>query len=96
MDTLPLKLRKNGYDYTQVLRGSKTCLYSQSIKGNLIAYEVFKIRTKPKRKVFDNWVEAKEKYPADKDFGYTAWSYSTWDKAKEKYNSLELNEPDKK
>ena len=89
MIPLPLKLKKNGFDYVQVLRGKKTCIYAQWLEGELIAYEVMKIRIKPGRQVKSVWIEEREKFPADEDFGYHAWTYKTWDRANEKYNLLE-------
>ncbi len=89
MKPLPLKLRKNGFDYVQVLRGEKSCIYEQWGQGNLIAYEVFLIRVRPRRKIKETWLEASEKFPADEDFGYSAWCHKTWEGAIERFNKLE-------
>jgi len=89
MIPLPQKIRKNGYDYTQVLRGGKSCIYAQWSGEIIMAYEVMKIRVKPGRWIKGTWIEEREKFPADEDFGYTAWSYPTWERAKEKYDELE-------
>ena len=83
------KIKRKGYDYVQVLRGKKTCIYSQWYKGNIIAYEVMSIRIRPGRWINELWIEAREKFPGDEDFGYYAWTYCSMEKAREKFNALE-------
>jgi len=89
MIPLPQIIKKNGFGYTQVSRGKKTCVYAQWYKNNIIAYEVFIIRIRPNRCIKGEWLEAREKFPADEDLGYHAWVYKTLERAEEKYNSLE-------
>ncbi len=92
MIPLPQKLRKNGFVYNLVLRGRRTCIYSQWSANNLISFEVFKIKTRPLRKVKGIWLEARERFPRDEDFGYSAWTIKDWGKAKRKFDTLEYNE----
>ena len=87
--TLLLKLRKNGLTYTQVLRGHRSALYELMVSESEKRYEVFKIRIKPKRKINGMILEAREKFPGNEDFGYTAWVYGTLDEAKRKFNEIE-------
>jgi len=51
MKTLPLRLSKNGFNYTQVLRGDRSCIYAQEVMPDLTCYEVFKIKVRPQRKI---------------------------------------------
>ena len=44
MKSQPLKLRKNGFDYTQVLRGEKAYIYKQDDENEFVAYEVLPIK----------------------------------------------------
>lgn len=89
MIPLPQNVRKNSFDYTQVLRGKKACIYEQRDKGKLISYEVMLIRIKPGRHIKGKWIEAREKFPSDEGFGYFAWIYKTMEGAWKKYNSIE-------
>ena len=74
MKTLPLKLSKNGFNYTQVFRGDRSCIYAQEVMPDLTCYEVFKIKVKPPKKIIINGevlrtVEEMEKFPPDEAFG---------------------------
>ncbi|MFO7923671.1 MAG: hypothetical protein R6U58_08270 [Bacteroidales bacterium] len=89
MEPLPKQLRKNGYGYTQVKRGRRACLYEQSIKGKIVGYEVFLPHISPARQVFGKFYPEREAYPADEDFGYTAWAFTRWNNALTCYNQLE-------
>lgn len=87
--TLPLKLRKNGFDYTQVLRGRRTCIYAQTVSKEITYYEVFHIKISPKKIICGHTIEERERFPHDEAFGYWAWTFSTWERALEKYNQIE-------
>ncbi|NLO00784.1 MAG: hypothetical protein GX126_00500 [Bacteroidales bacterium] len=91
MKALPLKIRKNGFNYTQVLRGRQSCIYEQRLHEKTIAFEVFTIKTSPKRKIMGKWIEEKELFPHNEAFGYWAWTYCTLEKAKLKYIELDHN-----
>ena len=91
---LPLKLRRNGFNYTQVLRGRRTCIYSQEVTEDVTYYEVFLIKVIPYRTIVINGevvreVPAHEKYPHNEAFGYWAWSFESYERALKKYNELE-------
>ena len=87
--SLPLKLRKNKFNYTHIIRGEKACIYAQEVTKTVTCYEVFKIKVIPERKVYGRIIKAHEKFPHDEAFGYWAWSYRDYDKALEKFNKLE-------
>lgn len=86
---LPQKTRKNGHDYVQVCRGEKGCIYWVWYKDLPVGYEVMNIRVRPRRQVKGIWLEAKEKFPSNEDFGYYAWAYRSRERAEEKFNVLE-------
>lgn len=88
MKTLPFKLRKNGYDYTQVLRDGRKAMYCQSDETETKHYEVFIIQENKDHEIAGNFIAASESYPSDNAFGITAWTFGNIEKALEKYNSL--------
>ena len=89
MIPLPQKKRKNGFDYVQVLRGKKSCIYAQWSGEIIVVYEVMKIRVKPGRWLKGTWIEEREKFPSNEDIGCYGKSYTTWECAFEKYKELE-------
>jgi hypothetical protein len=86
---LPKQLRKNGYDYSQVLKGKRAYIYAQHISPTMTRYEVFQIKTRPAKRLFGKEVEAREIFPPDEAFGYWAWCCWDLEKAKAKFNELE-------
>lgn len=89
MQILPVILHKNGFDYSQVLRDEKTAIYCQHVTPNLEYFEVFKIQTHLERIFKGRTIPAGESFPANEDFGVTAWSYRNLGKAMVKYKSLQ-------
>ena len=89
MKTLPLKLRKNGFNYTQVQRGKRSCIYEQRVSENSVCFEVFLIKIRPERKVRDKTLEAAERFPNNEAFGYWAWTYKNYEDAINKFNEIE-------
>jgi ribosomal protein S12 len=90
---LPLKLCYNKFNYTQVLRGQKTCIYEQEVIEEIKYFEVFKIIVR-KDRIFkvngmEKKIDAHEVFPPDEAFGKWAWSYRTYDEAKAKFDELE-------
>jgi hypothetical protein len=88
MNTLPLILRKNGFNYTQVLRAGNKAIYAQTVTENLEYYEVFYIRERPDRVLNGKLIKGGEAFPGNEDFGKTAWSLMTRKQAIKKYLSL--------
>ena len=77
MKTLPLKTRKNDFDYDQVIRGGGYALYRQTVSQNEHSYELFEIRIKPERELDGELLEAREAFPHDEALGSWAWTYPT-------------------
>ena len=92
LKTLPIQLVKNGYTYTQVLRGNRSCIYEQRVSQYVVRFEVFLIKVKPETILAGKKLEAKERFPHDEAFGYWAWVYFTLNDAMKKYNQLENHE----
>lgn len=90
MQTLPHKINKNSYEYTQVLRGKKTCIYEQRVCETIKYYEVFMIRIKPNAIINGKLLNAKERFPHNEAFGKWAWTFNTLNKAMIKFEHLEL------
>jgi hypothetical protein len=89
MKTLQETLRKNAFDYRLIERTEVKAIYEQSDNGELIAYEIFKIKIVPECILGGNIIESHEKFPSDNDFGITAWTVGTnFESAMDKYNSL--------
>ena len=89
VEKLPLKLRKNGFNYTQVCRGWRSFVYEQLITPEIKYFEVFELRIQPEREKFGKLYPTKERFPGNEDFGVWAWTCRTLEKAMERFNELE-------
>jgi hypothetical protein len=89
MIILPLKLRKNGFNYTQLLRGKRTCIYRQEVWKDTYQFEVFLIRIAPEKTIKEKRIDAREKFSSNEAFGYWAWSYCSYDEAFTAFKILE-------
>ena len=89
MKLLPIRLRRNGFNYTLVLRGSRSCIYEQEVSKNQKHYEVFLIKIKPERFFHNKILVAAERFPYSEAFGKWAWSFWTKEEAFEKFEKLE-------
>jgi hypothetical protein len=89
MIALPQKICKNGFSYTQLCRGERSCIYDQRVGQKLIAFEVFIIQARSERLILGKIILAKEKFPSNEDFGKTAWTFWTLEQAMKKFKELE-------
>lgn len=71
-----------GYKFSQIYKTSQAFIYEVSYDRGK-HYEVFKRRVNSRFGCIS--------YPTSKGFGIWAWTYSTLDKAIEKFNQLEFN-----
>ena len=86
---LPTILNKNTYTYVLYQKGIRATIYEQWSEDKLIAYEVFKKKVS-REKVFKGFVfPAREKFPRNEDFGYSAWTYKNKYNALKKFNEIE-------
>lgn len=95
MKTLPLKLRKNGYEYTQVLRGERSCIYEQRVSESVQSYEVFLIKIKPEKKIKGKIIPAREWFPHNEAGGEWFWTFRSYDRALWRFNELEAGKTSK-
>ena len=93
MTTLPEKIRKNRFEYTLVRRGQRSCIFCQEVTPAVTYFEVFLIRVRPARiiriKRLEKQIPATEVFPANEDFGKTAWTLRDLKSAYQKFNELE-------
>jgi len=89
INLLPAKLRKNGFLYTLVQRGRRSCIYRQDVSPGISNYEVFQLKIRPLWKIKGKVIPAREVFPSDGDFGIWAWSHRSREKAMQKYVELE-------
>lgn len=104
MRTLPHKLRKNGFDYTQILKDGDYYIYEQDYNSGieyregdipleLKFYEVFKPKIRPAETFKGNDYQEREVFPGNTDFGYTAWAFPTFEMAIDKLKKLNGHKP---
>ena len=85
MVKIPQTLRKNGFNYKLMKRTRMKAMYRMEYGDNEYFYEVFLIQVKSPDK-FTPFV--REAFPADKDFGKTAWAYRSLCRAEQKYEGI--------
>ena len=88
MKSLPHKLRKNGFDYTLVQREGKCYIYRQTVTEKTHYYEVFQVQVRPEQTFKGKFYPEHEVFPADSNFGRSAWSYYSLKRAKERFDLL--------
>ena len=91
MRILPVKLKKNGFFYSQILRGKRSFIYRQQVSKGLYYFEVFRLIKCPHRNFKGVILEAHERFPCNEDFGKTAWSFGKLEDARLKFDVLETN-----
>ncbi len=89
MKTLPLNLRKNRFNYSQVYRGKRSCFYAQEVSPGHYYYEVFLLKIRPEHEYKEEVFPAMERFPPNEAFGKWAWSYQTYKRALKAFNRLE-------
>ena len=88
MNYLPLNLRKNGFEYTQILREGRKAIYRQHNTATIAQYQVFLIKTRPEVSLKGKIIPSRECFPGNEEFGNTAWSFKPFKKAMDKFNSI--------
>ncbi len=87
MKTLPTSIIKRGFTYEQVVRKGNAAVYSQSLEGDIVAYETIIIRIGAASERHGQSFPAMELYPGESQFGLFGWSHGVFDdegKAKQK------------
>ena len=104
MRRLPLKLRKNGFEYKQIKKEGLYYIYEQDYNSGidygkddtpkeLKFYEVFKAKIRPAETFKGKDYPQREVFPSDEDFGTSAWAYRTFDEALDKLMRLKGHKP---
>jgi hypothetical protein len=86
---LPSTLMKNSFRYDLVYEGKRSFLYRQTVTEKTPAYEVFLKIIRPEKIIKGKVLPPKVKFPSDEDFGKTAWSYTNYDAAVDRFKELE-------
>lgn len=91
MDLLPEIIKRKDFTYELEKRGTKALIYRQISDegGDLVAYEVFKIKVDSPKIVFGVSLNEREIFPANEDFGKWAWTFPTRERAEERFQHLE-------
>lgn len=89
MIPVPIKVRYHGFNYTQICRGTRSCLYRHTYQGKTVGFEVFIITNQPETILNGIFYPARERWPKDEDFGKTAWSFFSQEEASKKFMQLE-------
>lgn len=74
---LPLKIKKNGFLFFQLIRTGNFAVYRQIKNNRIIGYEVFKIRKIKESSFFGKHYPAQEMMPGIECFGLDSWSLGT-------------------
>jgi hypothetical protein len=71
---VPSNLQYHGYNYTQVCRGARCCVYRQTLGEKIIGFEIFIISIQQEIILYGKVYKSHERWPKDRDYGKTAWS----------------------
>lgn len=87
---LPETISKNGFRYILLSRAPNKAFYKQTLDNVQVGFEVFLIRIRGTHfsPFLNQSVRAAERFPGNEDFGRTAWTFTEYQKAVEKYNEL--------
>jgi hypothetical protein len=91
MKRLPKHMRKNGYNYTLILRGRRSCIYEQRVSESVRRYEVFLIKVRSERYTKGKFLPQTEFFPHNEAFGVWAWTCITLEAARKRFSKLEKN-----
>ena len=89
------KFSKRREVFTRIKRGRGAMIYARTDPQGIIAYEVFKIKTRNAEKHLD-WTkdyDRREIYPGNEDFGEWAWCCKSLDRAMWHFRRLEIENP---
>lgn len=86
MKTLPLYIKRRGFEYNQVMRNGDIAIYSQHRNNEVVAYETIIVKAAPEHERHGTKFEAAELYPGENAFGSTGWSYGNFGDVSISYN----------
>jgi len=88
---LPLRFRKNGFNYRQIMRDGNAAVYEQTWNGCLepsISYEVIHVREREGFTISGRFVEPAEVYPNSEAWGVDGFTLTDKDAAFAKFRKL--------
>jgi hypothetical protein len=73
---LPIRFRRDGFDYLQIYRKGDFAIYQQTWKGNehSAAFELIRIRRREGFQIRGRFVEPAEVYPKAEAWGVDGWT----------------------
>ena len=89
----PEEFKRNTFHYQKVKQKGNVVIYVQKLpRGNIIGYEVHKIRHRPERHLKGDIIPAGPVLASNNEFGKWAWTYNQYQQARSKLQ--ELTTPD--
>lgn len=88
---VPSNLRYHGFEYIQLYRGLRSCVYRQTYSKKTVGFEVFIIRIQQETILYGKSYKKHELWSKDGDFGKIVWSCFTLEEAIDKYNVIEIS-----
>lgn len=96
---MPNVFLKNGYKFELVKRVDDVAIFSQHMDDQIVAYEVFEIRKQQENEFNGIKYDAKEKSPANEQWGQNAYTVGTIGRAEirmqEILESIKIREENK-
>ena len=92
MQILNSTIHKSIFQYELIQRNQHFAIYAQYLDDEIIAYEVFRIKTQ-KAQVFTRGgktiiLQEKELFPSNEDFGYIAFTCGNLARAEERFAQM--------
>lgn len=89
---LPVRFRRDGFDYRQIAREGDGAIYEQALNGRVFGYEVIRVRRREGFSIGEKWVEPAEIYPRSEAWGSDGWTVqdkeAAFQKLKQEMRSL--------
>lgn len=84
---LPRRFTHKGWDFKQLDRKNKYAIFSK-VKYGFTSFEVIEIQNHEAYEIAGNFIEAKEAFPSDEQWGSCAWTFVSEEPARKKFSKL--------
>lgn len=81
---LPKTFSYKGWNFQQLDRKKGIAIYSKEKEG-FVSFEVIKVQNREAYTICDNFVEAKESFPSDEQWGVLGWTFTDEIRARKKF-----------
>lgn len=88
---LPRRFSHKGWSFEQIDRKRNIALYSKT-KEAFTTFELIEVQNRDAYEIAGNFVEAKECFPSDEQWGGFGWTYQTLEQAKKEFLRLTKKE----